>query len=173
MEIYSTLFEVIDMRSFSNLWYWIALAVVWSSASYWVLGVPFDMIQRARRGGEASMNDLEAIVEIKARRMLIISQVSGLWILGFVCFAFTALAFLGFSYGIEFAQAVFVLLFPLIFVGARALSTAVKIRDQDLVGDALVRILLRQRLWTQCIGVVAIFVTAVYGMLQNLQLGAL
>jgi hypothetical protein len=42
-------FEVIDMRSFSNLWYWIALAVLWSSTSHWVLGVPFDMIQRARR----------------------------------------------------------------------------------------------------------------------------
>ena len=35
------------MRSFSNLWYWIALAVLWSTVSHWVLGVPFDMVQRA------------------------------------------------------------------------------------------------------------------------------
>ena len=161
------------MRSFSNLWYWLVLAVVWSSASYWVLGVPFDMIQRARRGDDTAISDLDVLVQIKARRMLIIGQVSGLWLLGFSCFAFTALAFLGFVYDLEFAQAVFFLLFPLIFVGARALSTAVKIRDQQLSGDAMIRALLRQRLWTQGIGVAAVFVTAVYGMLQNLQLSAL
>jgi hypothetical protein len=51
---YSNVFEVIDMRSFSSLWYWIALAVMWSSASHYVLGVPFDLVQRARRrGGQA------------------------------------------------------------------------------------------------------------------------
>ncbi|MEM9756043.1 MAG: component of SufBCD complex, partial [Pseudomonadota bacterium] len=32
--------DVIDLRSFSNLWYWIVLAVFWSSASHWGLGVP-------------------------------------------------------------------------------------------------------------------------------------
>ncbi|MCU0909379.1 MAG: component of SufBCD complex, partial [Rhodobacteraceae bacterium] len=32
MDWYLTVFEVIDMRSFSNLWYWIGLAVLWSSA---------------------------------------------------------------------------------------------------------------------------------------------
>ena len=29
MDLADTIFEVIDMRSFSNLWFWIALAVVW------------------------------------------------------------------------------------------------------------------------------------------------
>ncbi|MCE8470526.1 component of SufBCD complex, partial [Rhodovulum sulfidophilum] len=27
MDLYGKLFELIDMRSFSNLWYWIALAL--------------------------------------------------------------------------------------------------------------------------------------------------
>ncbi len=45
--------------SFSNLWYWIALAVMWSSTSHWVLGVPYDMIQRARREGGQAEADLE------------------------------------------------------------------------------------------------------------------
>jgi len=39
---YETIFELIDMRSFSNLWYWIVLSVLWSTMSHWVLGVPFD-----------------------------------------------------------------------------------------------------------------------------------
>ena len=51
MDLHLRIFEVIDMRSFSNLWYWIMLAVIWSSTSHWVLGVPHDMFIRARRQG--------------------------------------------------------------------------------------------------------------------------
>ena len=64
MNLYQVLFELIDMRSFSNLWYWIMLAVMWSSASHWVLGVPFDVISRARRQGGALQDDLETLVRI-------------------------------------------------------------------------------------------------------------
>ncbi|MEM9350977.1 MAG: component of SufBCD complex [Pseudomonadota bacterium] len=173
MDIYSTLFEVIDMRSFSSLWFWIALAVVWSSASYWVIGIPFDMIQRAKRSGGAARADLEALVDIQVRRLLLIGQVSGLWLIGFVCFAHTMLAMLAFWYWVEFAQAVFVLLFPLTFVGAMALTTAMRIRDRELEGEALHKALMRHRFWTQVIGILAVFVTAIFGMYQNLQLGAL
>ena len=65
MDWYGTVFELIDMRSFSNLWYWIALAVTWSSASHWVLGVPWDMAIRARKGqGAQAMHDFEDMVRI-------------------------------------------------------------------------------------------------------------
>jgi len=171
LDIYSTLFEVIDMRSFSNLWYWIALAVVWSSASYWVLGIPFDMIQRARRHGGMAQEDLEAIVAVKVRRMLLIGEVSGLWVLGFVCFVLTGLGILAFGYWVEFAQALFLLLFPLTFVGCTGLVTATRIRDLELSGEPLQRALLRHRFWTQVIGIGAVFVTAMFGMYQNLDLG--
>ena len=49
MDLTQTLFDVIDFRSFSNLWFWIMLAVAWSTASHWVLGIPFDMVLRARQ----------------------------------------------------------------------------------------------------------------------------
>ncbi|MEM1234456.1 MAG: component of SufBCD complex [Pseudomonadota bacterium] len=173
MDIYSTLFEVIDMRSFSNLWFWIALAVVWSSASYWVLGVPFDMIQRAKKQRGAALDDLEAIVDVKVRRMLIIGRVSGFWLLGFLSFLLTALGVLAFFYWVEFAQALFLLGFPLSFVGARALTTASRIQSGHLTGDALIRALMKQRFWTQVVGIGAVFATAMFGMWQNLELGAL
>ncbi|MEM6726953.1 MAG: component of SufBCD complex [Pseudomonadota bacterium] len=173
MDIYSTLFEVIDMRSFSNLWYWIALAVTWSSASYWVLGVPFDMIQRAKKEGGKAQEDLEAIVGVKVRRLLRINEISGLWVTGFLFFALTALGVLAFVYGVEFAQALFLLAFPLSFVGAFAFSTARRIRDAGLAGEGLLQALLRHRFRTQIIGVLAVFVTAMYGMYQNLELGAI
>ena len=43
---------------------WIVLAVAWSSASHWVLGVPFDMVMRARRQGGQAAADLEDLARI-------------------------------------------------------------------------------------------------------------
>ena len=87
MDWHQTLFELIDMRSFSNLWFWIALAVVWSTASHWVLGVPFDMVIRARKHGGQAEVDLEDMVRVNVNRLLYIGHVSGLWLLGLGCFS--------------------------------------------------------------------------------------
>jgi len=170
---YSAVFELIDMRSFSNLWYWIALAVVWSSTSHWVLGVPYDMIQRAARHGGEAEADLEDMVRINCNRLIYIAGVSGLWLLGLVSGLLTSLAILGFWYGVEFAQAVFLLVAPMTIVGAFSLATARAIRDRGLNGEALRKRMLRHRVQTQFVGMVAIFVTALWGMWQNMQIGAL
>ncbi len=162
------LFEVIDMRSFSNLWYWIALAVVWSTVSHWVMGVPFDMIQRARkRGGQAEI-DLHDMVRINVNRLLYIGQIAGLVLLGLVTGVLTSLAILAFWYRVEFAQAVFLLAFPLTVVGALSLSTALVISRDNPQGDALYARLIKHRVITQFIGMLSIFVTAMFGMYQNL-----
>lgn len=173
MTWYDTVFELIDMRSFSNLWFWIALAVVWSSASYWVLGVPYDMVQRAERNGGQTETDLEDIVRINCNRILYIGRVSGLWILGLTCAILTILGMLGFLYWLEFAQAVFLLALPLSLVGALSLATAARIEADQLTGDALRKRLRLHRVFTQLIGVVSIFVTAMWGMYQNMNYGAL
>jgi hypothetical protein len=173
LDWYSAVFELIDMRSFSNLWYWIALAVVWSTTSHWVLGVPYDMIQRAaRHGGEAQV-DLEDMVRINCNRLLYIAGVSGLWLLGLASAFLTSLAMLGFWYGIEFAQAVFLLLAPLTIVGALSLNTARIIRDNGLADEALRKRMTRHRIQTQVVGMLSIFVTALWGMYQNMSIGAL
>ncbi|SDC13079.1 component of SufBCD complex [Ruegeria marina] len=173
MDWYSSIFEVIDMRSFSNLWFWIALAVVWSSASHWVLGVPYDMVTRARRVGGQAVQDLNDIARVNVNRMLYIVDVSGIWLLAFSCFILSALAMSGFFYGIEFAQAVFLLAFPLTWVALLNLSTARRIRAGALEGEDLARALGRCRFFTQIIGMVAIFFTSLWGMFQNLSIGAL
>ena len=171
MDWHTTIFELIDMRSFSNLWFWIALAVVWSTASHWILGVPFDLVTRARRHGGQAAEDLEALVRINTNRLLYISTVSGLWLLGFVCFILTGLALLGFVYRVEFAQALFLLGFPMTIVGALHLSTARLIQDREAQGEDLWRYLSRHRTIVQAIGMVSIFVTALWGMYQNLAVG--
>jgi len=170
---YSSIFELIDMRSFSNLWFWIALAVVWSSASHWVLGVPYDMVLRSRRVGGQATIDLEDITRVNINRLLYISGISGMWLLGLTCFILTSLAVLAFYYKIEFAQAVFLLGFPLSLVGLLNLSTAQKIRSEESSGELLQRRLTRCRVYTQIVGTFSIFVTALWGMYQNLSIGVL
>ena len=65
------------------------------------------------------------------------------------------------------------LAFPLSLVGALSLVTARKIDAEDLSGEALHRLLRRHRFYIQLIGIVAIFVTALWGMYQNMTYGAL
>ena len=173
MDWYSTVFELIDMRSFSNLWFWIALAVVWSTSSHWVIGVPYDLVLRAGRVGGQAQIDLEDLVRIYCNRLLFITEVSGQWMLAIGCALLTGLGMLGFIYGIEFGQALFLLVFPLSLVGLLSLNTARKIRALDLSDEALRRQMRRHRLYTQMIGLAAIFVTAMWGMYQNMTHGAL
>ena len=171
LDWYQTLFELIDMRSFSNLWFWIVLAVVWSTTSHYGLGVPFDMVLRAKRHGGQTEIDLEDLVRINTNRLLFIAQRSGLWIAGFACFFLTMLGMLGFVYGNEFAQALILLGLPLLLVGLLSISTARLIQEEGSTGEQLRRRLMRHRLYTQIIGMIAIFVTALWGMYQNLSVG--
>lgn len=171
MDWYTNISELIDLRSFSNLWFWIALAVLWSTASHWVLGVPYDMVVRARRVGGQAEIDLEDMVRINTNRLLYIAGVSGLLLLGLGCFVLTTLAVLGFWYKVEFAQAVFLLAFPMAIVGLMNVSTARLIQEKQMAGEILRRRLGRHRTWTQVIGMIAIFVTALWGMYQNLAVG--
>jgi len=168
VQLYQTVLEVIDMRSFSNLWFWIALAVLWSTTSHWVLGVPYDLVTRARRQGGQAMADLEALTAINVRRFLYILRVSGLWVVGFAFFMLTTLLALGFFYGIEFAQALFLLALPMAIVGALTLRAAVRIERDQPEGQDLCRRLAFHRIAVQLIGMLAIFVTAMWGMWQNL-----
>ncbi|MGR3320608.1 MAG: component of SufBCD complex [Pseudooceanicola sp.] len=173
MGLSETIFELIDMRSFSNLWFWIALAVVWSSASHWVLGVPWDMALRARRRGGQLEEDFEALVRINTNRLVYIGEVSGLMLTSFFAFVLTTLAVMGFVYAYEFAQAVFLLAFPMTIVFWLSIRSARKIRGGDATGPELHKLMMRHRLAVQGIGVVSIFVTAVWGMLQNFSIGVL
>jgi len=88
---------------------------MWSSASHWVLGVPYDMIVKARRArgedAELAVAEMETLVHINVRRLLYIGRASGLWLAGLTCFMLTGLGLLAFVYWVEFAQAVFLMSF--------------------------------------------------------------
>jgi hypothetical protein len=173
LDLTQTIFEVIDMRSFSNLWFWIALAVVWSSASHWVLGVPWDLVTRAKRAGGEAVRDVETLAQIYASRLVHVAEVSGLVMTVLVSFVLTSLALLGFAYGVEFAQAVFLLGLPMTWVGWISLGAARRVRRDDPKGDDLLSLLHRHRIKVQAIGMTAIFVTTMWGMFKNFSIGVL
>ncbi|CUH53567.1 hypothetical protein SHM7688_03021 [Shimia marina] len=168
LDLSQTVLELIDFRSFSNLWFWIALAVFWSSASHWVLGVPWDLVLRAKRNGGQAEADFHDLVRININRILHIATVSGLWLIGITCFILTGLAVLGWQYQIEFAQAVFLIFLPMSLVGAMSIRAARHIHMESLQSDALRKRLARHRFWVQFVGMISIFVTSLWGMYQNL-----
>lgn len=169
-----TVFALIDTRSFGNLWYWIVLAIVWSATGHRVLGVPWDMVVRARRQpGGAAMTDFAEMMRINVDRRLRLLHEAGLVLAGLAAFVLTSLALLAFVYGNALSQALFLLVFPLMLVAALSLRTARVIRDRALEGPALITAAGRLRLVIQLIAIASIFVTATWGMYQNISANAL
>lgn len=173
MNLIQEIFELIDMRSFSNLWFWIVLAVLWSTTSHWVLGVPWDMVLRARKGDPQGVEDLHDMIRINTNRIIYVARETGLLLSGFMCFVLTSLFLLGFVYDTQFFQAVFLLAFPMTLVGILSVGTAQAIRVGELSGEPLYKRLHKHRVVTQIIGMLSIFSTATWGMLQNMTAHAL
>ena len=75
---------------------------------------------------------------------------------------------LGWVYDVEFAQAVFLLMMPMTLIGMLNVHTGSRIRATAAQGAQLRKIMQRHRFITQGLGVISIFVTALWGMYQNL-----
>ena len=173
LNLLQTLSEVIEFRSFSNLWFWIALAVLWSNLSHRILGVPVDMVNRARKKGGQHAQDLHDLARIHVNRLVFVSQSAGVWILALGCFLLSTLATLGFFLKVEFAQAVFLLMLPFALVKLINLAAAYRVLNKVQEPEELYQLLLTTRGIIQFLGVIFIFLTATWGMYQNLQIGAL
>jgi hypothetical protein len=169
LDFFDLVAQVIDLRSFSNLWFWIVLGILWSAMSQRVMGVPYHVIQRARRGDADSIDDMHALAEITARRLLNLTHYSGVPLMATVSFNLTVLAVLGWGYEVEFCQAVFLLLLPFSLVGALSIRTAKRLWDSQFTD--LARQLRLHRMMVQALAVVFIFITAFWGMYVNVVVG--
>lgn len=163
--------EVIDLRSFSNLWYWIVLAVMWSTLSHWCVGVPYDLVLRAKRGNEQAAHDMRVLAEVNANRLISVVESSGAFATAGATFMLAGLATYGWQFGNEFSQALFLLLFPLILVGFWSFRTARVLRSNNY--EDVPAILRSHRVTVQAMGVVFIFVTAFWGMWVNVRIDPL
>jgi hypothetical protein len=163
-----TLLTIIDLRTFSNVWYWFAVAVTWAVVSHWIMGVPFDMIVRARRTGGDALEDLEALFHIHLRRLILIDDYVGPWVVGLACFALSGLAVMGFYYQVELAQGILMIGFPVAVVGVMSMRHARRCQQNPPIPENLTAELLKLRIFVQIIGMISIFLTALYGMYFNL-----
>lgn len=171
MDFYVTAFELIDPRSFSNLWFWIMLAVFWSTASHYVLGVPFDMVARAAKHGGEAEQDLQDLVRINANRLTYIADEAGTWLTVFSSFMITGLVMMGFVYDVEFCQALSLIMLPMLIIFALSIRNARRARA--LSGEALRKLLKGHRLAIQVLGMVSILVSSMWGMYVNFTAGVL
>ncbi len=168
MDLTALILDLIDFRTFSNIWYWLAVVVTWATVTYWVIGVPFDMVQAARRQGGQAAQDLAALVDINTRRLMTISGTPAVILAGLGAFFLAAAGMLGFVYGLELAQGLFCLAFPLTLVLLLTLRTCHRIAAERPTGPALVKTLIRLRFWLQLIAMAATFLTALLGMYVTL-----
>ncbi|TRD21826.1 component of SufBCD complex [Palleronia caenipelagi] len=168
-----TIFELIDPRSFSSLWYWLVVIWLWSVHAHGMLGVPYDMIYRARNEGGAALSDVEALAEFRAYRVTDLVKVGAVWMTGLAAFVLVSLFLIGFGYGFELAQAVFLLAFPFALIFAQTVVTCRRILSDDRSGEALLRRLRVHRVTVQIVGILSIFVTVLWGMYQNIARGYL
>jgi hypothetical protein len=172
---YDTLAEIISLRSFTSVWYWLSVAALWSTITHRGLGVPYDIILRASREGciGQAQVDLEDLVRINCNRLNFIMRSSGTLSVALTTFVVTALAVIGFYYKVEIAQAVIFILAPFTLVGATTAAYAKRISEADLSGEALIKSLGRLRYLIQLIGVAAVFATAFWGIWHNMTVSVL
>ena len=160
--------RILSLRTFSNLWYWMAVCVSWMVASHWIIGVPFDMIYNARRAGGQPAQDLSALVDINARRLQGLYDTGGMILVGLVAFMLTSMAVTGFYYGMEVAQGMFFLAAPLTIVGVLNFQKSNAFLQAPPTLEDLPKRLMNLRMVIQFIGMTAIFLSATYGMYFNL-----
>lgn len=170
---FGSVVQLIDLRSFSSLWYWIAVAVFWSRVTHSTLGVPYDMVLRARRRGGQDLADLQAMVALQLRRRAAILHQGGTLIALLWAMALSALGVLGFGYGLELAQAVTLLMLPATLVAGLRLRLMQRLAGRVPDGEALCKALTWHRLGVQTIALAAILVTTLWGMWFNLNVRTL
>ena len=164
MSLYKLIVEFLDFRSFSNLWYWIAVFAVWTKAIRWGLGVPYDLVRQARREGGQALHDLEVMARITTGRMLATSRGMGPWLVGLVSFGNTTLVLLGFFYHSSLAAALFCLLAPLCGLGYLSLRAALRVEAGEGQGAPLIALLTDHRRLVQVFASLAVGATILLGL---------
>lgn len=126
------LIEALDTRSFSSVWYWLMLTVTWTWVSRGALGIPPELVRNLHRRGDAKADDPEALrlldwVSLVAPRWQLMRD-DGVVLLGVASFVLSVLAGLGFLYGLELAQALLLMMGPLMLLGWLRLQLAARLR---------------------------------------------
>jgi hypothetical protein len=164
-----SILDLIDFRAFSSIWYWLFLGLIWTRVIHAPFGVPYDLLRQADRNDVQAGYDVAALTAIEMRHRDQIAGAVGVWAVAAWAFGLTLLAVLGLAYGLESAQALFVIAAPLAVVQVMTARTHGRIRAQELEGRDLRQALRRLRGMVQGIGMVSVFFSALWGMIRLLE----
>lgn len=167
---YEILLSPISLRSFSSVWFWIALAGFWTVQNRHVMGVPFDRVLAAREGDDDAGAEALTLARLHVRRRL--RRADGVMRVAVAAFAASTAVALAVS-GLELAQAVALMLLPWLWIETLRQRLAHRLAEDAPDAAALVRHLILHRLTVQAITGAAIFVTVLWGAWRNLSLSIL
>lgn len=183
MPQFDSLIGFLDSRSFGTVWYWLVVIGSWSLTGRSVIGVPAEILSRAR----AALADDQADAPVVLHLLDWLSLVLPRWRMGaregavFLAatgFALTSLAIMGIRYDLELALAAFLLLFPLAVLFwlrlalARRLMPLLDAAEQgarpipEAAAEAVRRMVVHRRLVT-VLSMAAVAVTALWGALWS------
>lgn len=179
MSFFEYLKELIDPRAVSSLWFWVVLVGMWIRVLTNVMGVPVDVLHRAQQS--IAQQDLEAdpedqdpgadvidLARIYASRVLLVWQEARLLQILLGSFILSSLLILGFAYGVELAQAGFMVLAPLAAVFALRVQTALQMQAENPELARLLDILRTHALRLRVLGWSAITLTVIWAILRDL-----
>ncbi|WP_424926584.1 hypothetical protein [Amaricoccus tamworthensis] len=146
---------------FINLWYWVLTVLIWTVVTHRTIGVPYDMILRAKRSPEVS-KQVDFLAHVHSRRITALHRSAGTLFALFVGFMLSGMFVLGFMWRVEVATAAFLLLFPLTGIGYSTIQTSLSIQERDFRGATLIKILARRRFWHQVVAVVSMLFALVF-----------
>lgn len=160
------LFQLLEISSFLNIWYWGFLAVAWSRATYWTLGVPFHDARLAVQRNGRYMTEFETLLEVNMSRYIEVFDEFGIPMMALASFGLATLGTLGFVFGMELMQAIFLLLAPLMIASLLSLRFAYRVKRRKITGEALYRAYCAHRRWKQLFGALVLMVIALWAVVR-------
>lgn len=177
---------LLGSRSFGSVWYWLAVVSLWTLAGRSVLGVPWDVIARARQALRVAPQG-----SMPRQAALLLDWLSltlprwrpggaeGPVLTALASFALAGLVVLGWVYGQEMAQALALIAVPFALVQvlrlwlARRLAPvmAAVLAGQADPAQAAMRIagqMRAYRIWLTVISVLAVSVSALWGTIWQI-----
>ncbi|RNF34208.1 hypothetical protein [Paracoccus methylarcula] len=173
----------LDSRSFGTIWYWLVVIGMWSVSGRNIIGVPVEIVIRARRAMSRDEMDGSALVSLLDWLSLTLprwqlGRREGAIFLGVTVFLVTSLAGLGFGHDLEMAQALTLLLLPFLILFwmrvrlAYRLTPLLQNEEADQQLETIAREAIRRMIWHRrlvtLLSILAVAITALWGVLWSL-----
>ncbi len=152
------------MTAHDSVWFWALVALIWLRTGARSLGAPWNMILHSLKD-EATAQDLASLVRINSQDYVSTGHNPFLW--AFITCVMTSLGLLGFGYGLEYAQAAFLLCIPIVLSWALQIRAAGRYLQARPEGQSLFRFLRNHRWALQIVTISWLFFVSLWGSVQT------